>query len=378
MKPKTLISLAAIVSILGLTAFFLTREKQPESGITRMGDLFLAKLPVNEIAAVAIASDNGVIHLRKSETVWQVEERNGYPADFSKITDLVRKLSRLKIGRTFQASEDALARQQLNDPTDAKIAKEQKGLRITLKNAQDNVLADLILGNPRETTAGTGGQYVRPSDSQTVSLVDDNFQFLGKTPQEWLKRDVVNLDQKTIVQVAGFDSKAVAPVFVLRREDPAKAPLLLNLPAGKTADPQKIDQLFEAMSPLKMEDVSALPQDKAQVKESSTPPARARLEYRLADGRVFTVFPYVEKAKDSQPEIYRVQVAVAYEPEPQPPAAQPADSDTSKAAAADEIARQVREMDSQLRPWIFTLAKWQFESLITQLDGLLQKKESTP
>ena len=100
MKTKTLISLAAIVCILGLTAFFLTREKTPQPGAAQMGDLFLPKLPVNEIASIAIASDQGAVHLSKSQTVWQVAERNGYPADFGKITDMVRKLSRLKIGRT--------------------------------------------------------------------------------------------------------------------------------------------------------------------------------------------------------------------------------------------------------------------------------------
>jgi hypothetical protein len=386
MKPKTLIGLAVVLGILLIAAFFLTREKHQERGASKMGDLYFSNLPVNEVAFVAIGSDDGLIHLKKSETVWQVEERNGYPADFGKIIDLVRKLSRMKIGRSFEATDEVLARQKLNDPQDANIPKDQKGLRITLKDAKDKVLADLIIGQPGETQESTGDQFIRPADSKKVSVVDDNFQFLGKTPKDWLKEDIVELDQKTIVQVAGFDGKSATPTFVLKREEPNKDPVLLNPPAGKTVDTQKVEQLFDAMSPLKIEDVSG-PRKSAD--DSGKGPARPRLEYRLADGKIFHVYPSTEKESKDSSDVRQVEIAVAYEPPTTQPTAEKAaekekdsakdgDKEAPKAPSPEEVKTRVSELNSQLGPWTFTLAKWQFDSFITRLDGLIQKKEAKP
>jgi hypothetical protein len=193
------------------------------------------------------------------------------------------------------------------------------------------------------------------------------------------------LDQQTIVQVAGFDGKSAAPAFVLKREEQNKDPVLLNPPAGKTVDPQKVEQLFDAMSPLKIEDVSGPRQSADQIEKGS---ARPRLEYRLADGKIFHVFPSAEKEPKNSSDVRQVEIAVAYELPSNLPAekavekekdsAKAGDKEAPKAPSPEEVKTRASELNSQLGPWTFTLAKWQFDSFITQLDGLIQKKEAKP
>jgi hypothetical protein len=107
MKGKTFLILLVAAGLL-LALWFFRVGKDEHTGQVKMGDKLFADLPVNAVTTVTIADSENKVVLIKGDKVWQVEGRNGYPADFDELRELVVKLSRLKIGRSFPASAESL------------------------------------------------------------------------------------------------------------------------------------------------------------------------------------------------------------------------------------------------------------------------------
>jgi hypothetical protein len=175
MKPKTVISLLAVVLILAAASYFLLNDQNSNKKQGQMGAELMQDLPLNDIAAIAIFGPKGSVKLVRGPAVWQVENKYNYPADFSKIIELTKNIKHIKVGRSFQATDDSLTRQKLFDPKDEKAPIDQKGVRITLADDKNKPLADLIIGNTRQTSSGGSGQYLRKANEKTIYLAKDNF-----------------------------------------------------------------------------------------------------------------------------------------------------------------------------------------------------------
>ena len=143
MKGKTLLILLLAAGLLAALAFLRFGDKADTAG-PKMGQKLFVDLQVNQVAAVTFADADNQTTLIKGDTVWQVEQRNGYPANFDELRDTVVKLSRLKIGRSFPGSPESLVRLSLLAPSASDAS--ARGRQITLKDASGNILADVIYG----------------------------------------------------------------------------------------------------------------------------------------------------------------------------------------------------------------------------------------
>lgn len=365
MKGKTfLILLVATGLLVALWFFRFADDKQ--TGPAKMGDKLFADLPVNAVASVTLSDSENSVRLVKGDKVWQVESRNGYPANFDELRELVVKLSRLKIGRSFSASTESLARLSLMAPSAPDAS--TRGKQITMKDSSGKILADVIVGQSRKTDSGEGGgQYLKKADADTVFLVDDNFRFLKTAPAQWLKKEILDIKAEDVASVACFSGGQPAPVYTLSRPEQGEAARMTPVPPGRTADSAKIDQVLDALAPLTLDDVQ--PGDgKPPVAESELP----RLVFRLYDGRQISIFPDAGVA-----DTYTLRVAVADtiaetqaadSSEPQP-----VDGKTPAGEKTASAAKTARQLNEELRPWVFSVKKWQFDSFITQPGALLEE-----
>ncbi len=371
MKAKTFLILLVAAGLLVALALFRFGEDDQRAGLG-MGDKLFADLPVNQVAAVTVADAQNQTTLTKGDAVWQVEARSGYPANFDELRDTIVKLSRLTIGRSFSGSAESLARLSLLPPSDPNTS--ARGRQITLKDASGNILADLLLGKARETDNGGGGQYLKKVDEDTVYLVDGDFRFLKTEPSEWLEKEMLNIKADAIESVACYLGDAASPRYMLSRPESGQDARLTSVPQGRTADQAKIDQVLDALDPLTLDDVQP----------ADMPPAAApnqyRLVYSLYDGRQITIFPAFD-GKDK----YTVQVAARQTEKTNTPGNPEADAgnkadasaqDTQADAAETPPAKTAQQINDRLSPWLFTIKKWQFDSLITQPDMLLEAVET--
>ena len=371
MKGKTFLMLLAAAGI--LVALWLFRSADDEyTGAVKMGDKLFADLPVNAVASMTIADSESKVTLVKGDKVWQVQDRSGYPANFDEIRDTVVKLSRLKIGRSFSASPESLTRLSLLAPSDANAS--GGGTQITLKDQSGKIIADVIMGQTRETdNGGSGGQYLKKVDADTVFLVDGSFRFLKTAPAQWLKKEILDINAEDVASVVCYAGDSRNPVYSLLRPQKGETARMTPVPAGRTVDSAKIDQVFDALAPLTLDDVRA-GDGEAPAAESDQP----RLVYHLYDGRQITIFP----ASDGK-ESYTLRVAAEDSTAPTQAASavesQPADEKAQAGETAAAATQTARQLNEALRPWVFSLKKWQFDSFITQPESLLEavKEEAT-
>ena len=371
MKGKTFLILLVAAGVLVALSFLRFGDGKP-IGTVKMGEKLLADLPVNAVAAVAIADAENKVTLVKGAAVWQVEERSGYPANFAELRDLVVKLSRLKIGRSFSGSPESLTRLSLVAPTASDTS--GKGKQITLKDSSGNILADLILGQTRETDGGgNGGQYLKKAGADTVFLVDENFRFLKTAPSQWLKKEILDIKADDVDSVTCFAGGSPPPAYTLSRPAKGETARMTPVPPGRSADSAKVDQVFDALAPLTLDDVQA-GGEKLPAGEAAQP----RLVYHLYDGRQISIFPAFD-GKDR----YTLRVTAEDSIATETPAAddtgpQPADEKTPGGETTSApVPTTARQLNEELSPWVFTVKKWQYDSFITQPGSLLEevKKE---
>ena len=367
MKGKTFLILLVAAGLLVALWFFRSADEK-HTGAVKMGDKLFADLPVNAVASMTIADSESKVTLVKGDKAWQVQDRGGYPANFDEIRDTVVKLSRLKIGRSFSTSPESLARLSLLAPS--AVDATGVGKQITLKDQSGKIITDVILGQTRDTdNGGSGGQYLKKVDADTVFLVDGSFQFLKTAPAQWLKKEILDVKAEDVASVACYAGDPRNPVYTLSRSQRGEPARMTPVPPGRTADMAKIDQVFDALAPLTLDDV--------QAGDGETPAAgsdQPSLVYQLYDGRRISIFPASDgkgshtlrvTAEDST-----APAQAASTPEPQPADEKPQKGETETATLAPETARQLNEAMS---PWVFSLKKWQFDSFITQPGLLLEE-----
>jgi hypothetical protein len=72
--------------------------------------------PINDVEQIKIKQHTGEVNLARKNDVWVVQERNGYPANFDNISDFLRKVHDLKMGRAMRVTEKQLDRLELTAP----------------------------------------------------------------------------------------------------------------------------------------------------------------------------------------------------------------------------------------------------------------------
>ncbi len=323
-----------------------------------MGQNFFDDLAVNDIASIQIASSDGTVLLKKGADLWVVEDRYGYPADFSKITDLVKKLKDAKVGRSFNATDEVLARLAMYPPEKTDVPENQRGTRVVFKNGQDQTLADVMMG-PAE--GRTEVYYLKHTAKPTICLIDKNFRFLEKKPAEWLVKEIINLEEKDIARIVCFPARSQTAAYTIERPEKGKDASITAVPEGKKVEKYKIDQMLGILSALKIEDVADPGQKLADSKFSEQP----RFEYHLFNGTVYTISPGTTIKEGS--DHHYLKATVAYFP--------PAESKSDTAKEAEKTAETVQKQNHQLSAWTYVVSKWVYNSFLTRPEDFFEKEE---
>ena len=362
MRSKTFFILVFIFCVVLAIAFFISRPDKPSRQQALMGQSFFENLPVNDIVSIQISTGENSVLLKKGLDYWIVGNRYNYPADFSKITDLVKKLKGAKIGRSFQASQKALSRLAIHAPDEKDISKEQQGTRIVLKDKGGKNLADIILGQAGDTSAPDLAFYFRNYKDPTVYLIDQNFKFLDKKPLEWIEKKLIDLKAEDIARVVCYQSKTNQRVYAIKRSEKGKDPVFVDLPEGKKTVKYKLEQVIEVLDNFRIEDVA----DPDKTLADSDVAGDFRFEFHLFDGTVYHLYPGA--ALDDGSENHYLKVKVSYNPPLK-------GKEKSKAEDTDKPAAEARKQNQKLGAWTYIISKWLTNSLLTKPDEFFEKEE---
>jgi hypothetical protein len=334
--------LILVVAALAALAAVMLRPGQEDAKQTVLGQQLFADVPFQEIAKIRIVSKDETTTVVKKPSGWGVEEKNGYPADFSKISELVKKCRDLKAGRSFAADEQVLDRLALYPPSQTGVEGKSTATRLVLADKADRTILDLLIGKARESDQGFGGHYLMREGQPTVYLVDKTFKFLSASPDDWLHRQVINLDAETIEAVACYRHGEQNPVYELRRpakgEDFAFAGMNGNPPLNQG----KAGRVTGALSPLQAEDVLAADQDGKDVSFAESD----RFVYTTFDGRSYTVELGGTFSRDEKSFTY---------------------ARLSKSPPPGKVEKETDEFSG----WIYVLSEWKMGDFIRERKELL-------
>src|SRR6185437_2982803 len=107
-----LIVLGLVVGGLGLYFYNKNKESFTQSSFST-GQKVLSNFPLNDISHVRIKTATNEVNLVHSPDGWTVRERWDYPANFSEISDLLRKMWELKPVQNVEAGQSQYGRLEL-------------------------------------------------------------------------------------------------------------------------------------------------------------------------------------------------------------------------------------------------------------------------
>jgi hypothetical protein len=267
MNRKQLVILLALAVVLGFAGLSLYRgDRSSWSGSgAGLGQKPLASLPVNDIASIAITSGSNSLVLAKTEGLWRVQQRNGYPANFADISALLIKLPDLKAVQVEEVGPSQLFRFGLLPPGSGS----NTATLVEFKDAAGKTLNSLLLGKQHMNKGGgrpspmggmddagfPDGRYIQPAGAKTVTLVSETFQNVEPSPERWLNKDFFKVEKPKTITVTFPEA---TNSWKLARETEAGEWKLADAKPGEQLDVSKVGGVSSPLSYPSFNDVLPL------------------------------------------------------------------------------------------------------------------------
>jgi ABC-type phosphate transport system permease subunit len=204
-----LIIASVIIGGLGFYSY-RQRNKSWKAGDLKLGQKLLANFPINDVEWIGIRQFQGQLHLAKKNESWVVQERADYPANFSTISDFLRKVWEMKIAQPVRVGASQLARLELTSPEKGTNA----GTLVEFKDKNGKIINSLLLGKKHmregqgDSPFGGGsggypdGRYLMVgTDIKTVAAVSDPLSSIEAKPEEWLNKDFFKVENLRSISV---------------------------------------------------------------------------------------------------------------------------------------------------------------------------------
>lgn len=276
MKTNQILLLIVLVVAVGIGGLVMYKKQGAawSRGVGEGGKL-IPNLPVGEtLAKITIKEGTNTLTLAKQDNQWRVEERGGYPANYSEISSAVLKLRDLKPVQIEQVGESQLGRLQLLAPGAGINAATQ----VEFADASGKVLSSLLLGksqmreDAQMSQFGGGGYPVGrwvmvDGAKDKVALVSDPLSSFKVSPGDWLSKDFLKVEK--IKSISVTYTEATNSWSVSRTSESVSDWTLANAKEGETLDSAKTSGFGWALSSPSFNDVevgnesSTLPTDKA-------------------------------------------------------------------------------------------------------------------
>jgi hypothetical protein len=366
MKRNHLITLVLAALVLGGIAY-LTSQKDNIDTPSRMGQLLLKDLPIDDIAAVVMSGPEGTTRIEKSTDGWIVPSKYGYYANFEKLQRAVLELSEAKVEHEIDVNE--AQKNEMNITADSS--------RIQLLGAEDNLLAEIILGDTRENAAAATapyggmptGRFVSVDGGETVVVISEvlNDPSRGRAIN-WVDTEIpgVKASDLITINITGPDRE---PVNFTRKT--INKLELANLKEGEEFDDTNIYSVENALSYLHFSDIAdpALSDDDLGMVDPIVYEATA------IRGTVYTV--KIGGSPEGSEDRY-ARISVAYkkqekvDPEEDDAAKQQREKEDKETAESAEI------LNAKLAPWTFVIPSYKAESMCKVRSDFIKQPEENP
>lgn len=347
---------------------------------------------INDVNLIRIvkAGDTPVVELKHTEQGWVLANKDNYPASLDTLRELLSTLVDAKIVETKTSNPERYAALGVEDIS----AEDAQGMRIDLEGGSEPI--SLIVGNLNSSNQQQ--TYVRKAD-QAQSLLISGSLAPADDVQRWARQPIVAIPAEQVqkVVIKHPDGEQLT-VYKSGRSDTNFK--LFNLLEGRELSHDTVaNPIGNALSNLRLEDVRTV----EQLNPADAEPVIT--EYYTFDGRKITLQGF------QQDDNYYLHLQAAFDAdqfEQFRPKAEPAttddsadesaddtestandeaatetaeadtaesDTDADKASDAEQLAQQMAELDAQLKPWVFAVSQYKYQSVSKRLEDLLKPEE---
>jgi Domain of unknown function (DUF4340) len=381
MNRKQLLILLVIGLVAGGLGLYLHKsgEASYKTSDQVPGKKLLGDFVINDVAQVAIKQGTNELNLVKEDDLWKVRERFNYPANFSEISEFVRKAANLKTVQSPQVGPSQFARLELNKPGQGT----NSGTLVEFKDKSGKTIKSLLLGkkylreSPESSPMGGGGypvgRYVLALDgAQKVALVSDALANVEPKPDNWLNKDFFKIEKLRAISIAAvIDTNN----WKLTRETETGDWTLADKKEGEELDKGKSSSVSYALSSPSFNDVVS-PASKPE-ETGMDKPVVASLE--TFDNLVYTVRIGKKTGEDN----YFMTMAVAGDlPKERTPGKDEKPEDKEK--LEKEFKEKVEKLKEKLNKekafekWTYLVSKWTVDPLLKERKDLFADKKAEP
>jgi hypothetical protein len=367
--------IGAFFIICGLGVYLVSRDRGSwqEAG-REMGAKVFPAFPLNDVAGLTIQGPTNTLNLAKSDGVWVVPDRGGYPANFDTISELLRKVWDLKVLRPLKVGPSQLGSLELTEP--GKGA--NSGTRLVFKDQAGKELHTLLLGKQHVSESGqsspfgggsfpTGRYVLADGRADSVALVQEPFSSVATEASAWLQRDFFKVEKIKSIAVTTTNSWKVS------RETETGEWRLAEAQEGETLDTAKTGSFNYALSSPSFEDVLTTSLADAGVASPQ------RIVIETFDGFTYTIDAGKPEGEESY--LLKVQVAAELAAE-RPPVADetPEDKERLDKEFAEKQAtlKQKLAKEQAYGKWTYQVSNWTLNSVLKDRKELLKVEEPAP
>lgn len=372
-----LIVASAVLGVIGWVVY--NKRNSDESSDSRGGQKVVKSFPMNDVEQISIRQGSAQVNLAKQNDIWTVKERNNYPANFSSISEFLRKVWEMKVAQPVQVGQSQLGRLELLPPDKGA----NSGTQVEFKDKGGKNINSLLLGKKHmrkgsgdESGFGGGGypdgRYIMVgNDVQTVAVVSDALSNIEPKPEEWLNKDFFKVENLKSISVTTTNA---TNNWKLEREKENGEWKLSDAKKDEQLDSGKSGGVTGALSSPSFNDVatnsaaSATGLDKPMVAKLST----------------FDGFNYdVKIGNKTGDDNYFFQMAVN--------ASLPKERTAGKDEKPEEktkLDKEFKEKNDKLQEklktekdyekWIYVVSKWTIDPLFKERKDLLAEKKEEP
>jgi hypothetical protein len=376
-RKQLLVLLAALLVVGGACLALLKRHQQSwTDSASQIGAKLLNNYQVNDVAALHIKGDTD-LNLSRTNNRWVVRERDGYPANFTQISELLIKLGDLKAAQTEPIGPSQLGRMHLESPGKGV----ESGTLLELEDAQGKVLQSLLLGKKhthqtdRPSPMAFGdegfpdGRYVMlKSQPGTLITVSEPLSNVDPKPAEWLDKDFFKVEKPASIS---FVSTNASNSWTLTRPTESASWVLADAKPAEVLDTNKVLSLSSTLSYPSFVDVAP---DQTPAKTGLDKPLTVRIE-------TFDHFTYTLKIGNKTPENdYNLNVSVTADIPTERTAGKDEKPDDKKKldkefADKNKPLREKAEKEQALAKWTYVVNSWLIDPLIRDRAQLMVEKK---
>jgi hypothetical protein len=372
----TLIVLGLIIGGLGLYLYNKRKESFTASSF-QTDQRVLKDFPLNDVTQVRIRETTNEVNLARGDEGWTVKERHGYPANFSEISEFLRKTWELKPVQDVEAGASQYGRLSLLSPADNQGT--NTGTLVEFKDSKGANLKTMILGKKqmRESQGGQfggGGEFpvgryiLVPGNPAQVWLVSEAFANVEPRPDHWINKDFLKVEKIKSVAVT---SPNASNTWTLSRETETGDWTMANLGPTENFDKSKASSMNYLLSSPSFNDVAAPDTKIGDTNQLST----AKID--TFEG--FTYAVRVGGETNQENLLMNVSVAGNFAKERTPGKEEkPEDKDKLDKEFKDKLEKLQEKLKSEQKfeKWTYQVSKWTVDTLLKpRTDFFTEKKE---